>query len=368
MSELKRGHLRQRTPEGRQVIWTAPGGAIDVPARGSRRIKTLYDLLGVRSDADDDSIEKAYRQAIWAYHPDRRGGDPESASMLQEIVAAVAILRDPNQRAAYDLQLRHERRRRREWAAAAILGVAATAIVGAGFGSGRFVLFSNPTTTISEDRPSVAAHEPPANEVVDRKSLQSQRSDESAPAPTVSAELLQRPPEASDIALMVKRGEALMAAGNIDAARMMLQLAAEAGEPTAALALAKTYDPSVLEKLGAKGTTPDIALAQQWHEKAKPPLSRRPLEAPEIALLMKRGQELMAAGNIAAARLMFQPAAEAGEPTAAFALAETYDPSVLEKLGAKGTTPNIALAQQWYERAKALDSTAALGRSGEITR
>ena len=138
MSELKRGHLRQRTPEGRQVIRTAPGGAIDVPVRGSRRFKTLYDLLGVRSDADDDSIEKAYRQAIWAYHPDRRGGDPESASMLQEIVGAVAVLRDPNQRAAYDLQLRHERRRRSEWAAAAILGVAATAIVGAGFGSGRF--------------------------------------------------------------------------------------------------------------------------------------------------------------------------------------------------------------------------------------
>ena len=368
MSAFKRGHLRQRTPEGRQVIWTAPGGAIDVPVRGSRGIKTLYDLLGVRSDADDDSIEKAYRQAIWAYHPDRHGGDPESASLLQKIVAAVAILRDPNQRAAYDLELRRERRRRREWAAAAILGVAATAIVGAGFGSGRFVLFSNPATTISGDRPSVAADEIPANEVLDRKSLQSDRSDESAPAPTASAEPLQRPLEASEIASMIKRGEALMAAGNIAAARMMFQLAAEAGEPTAAIALAKTYDPSVLEKLGAKGTTPDIALAQQWFEKAKAPPSQRHLEASEIALLIKRGEELMAAGNIGAARMMFQPAAEAGEPTAAFALAETYDPSVLEKLGAKGTTPNIALAQQWYERAKALDSTAALGRAGEITR
>jgi curved DNA-binding protein CbpA len=300
MSEFKRGHLRQRTPEGRQVIRTAPGGPIDVPVRGARRIKTLYDLLGVRSDADDDSIEKAYRQAIWAYHPDRHGGDPESAALSQEIVAAVAVLRDPNQRAAYDLQLRRERRRRREWTAAAILGVAATAIIGAGFGSGRFVLYSNPATTISENRSSVAADEVPANEVVDRKSSQSERSDESAPAPTASAEPLQRPLEAS--------------------------------------------------------------------ENVKAPPSQRHLETSEIALLIKRGEELMAAGNIAAARMMFQPAAEAGEPTAAFALAKTYDPAVLEKLGAKGTTPNIALAQQWYEKAKALDSTAALGRSGEITR
>jgi TPR repeat protein len=90
--------------------------------------------------------------------------------------------------------------------------------------------------------------------------------------------------------------------------------------------------------------------------------SQRHLDTFEVALLMKRGDELVAAGNIAAARSMFQFAAEAGEPRAALALAETYDPSVLEKLGAKGITPNVALAQQWYEKAKALDSTATPGR------
>jgi len=90
---------------------------------------------------------------------------------------------------------------------------------------------------------------------------------------------------------------------------------------------------------------------------AQPPPQH--LDAAEIALLMKRGAELAANGNIGAARMMFQPAAEAGEPTAAFALAETYDPAALEKLGAKGITSDIALAQRWYERAKALGSTAA---------
>jgi hypothetical protein len=96
--------------------------------------------------------------------------------------------------------------------------------------------------------------------------------------------------------------------------------------------------------------------------------SQRHLDMSEIALLMKRGDELVATGNIGAARSMFQLAAEAGEPTAAMALAETYDPSVLEKLGTKGITPDVALAQHWYARAKALGSTAAPGRLVGLTR
>jgi hypothetical protein len=87
------------------------------------------------------------------------------------------------------------------------------------------------------------------------------------------------------------------------------------------------------------------------------------LDATEVALLMKKGAEFVADGNIGAARMTFQLAADAGEPRAAFALAETYDPLVLEKLGTKGgITPDIALAQRWYEKAKALGSTMATER------
>ena len=278
MSGTNRGHPRMRTPRGRQLIFTAPGGTIGVPKRGSRKVKTLYDRLGVTSDADDDSIERAYRQAIKAYHPDLHGSDPASASLFQEIVAAAAILRDPNLRAGYDRKLRQERKRRREWALAAILCVAAIAIISAGRVSGRLVLFSDPATTISERGPPVVA-EPLEDKVVDRKSLQLAPSNVSAPAPVASAEPAAAPVvpvepskrrlEASEIALLIKRGEELVASGNIGAARSMFQLAAEAGEPTAALALAETYDPSALEKLGVKGVTPDPALARRWYEKAK---------------------------------------------------------------------------------------------------
>jgi len=95
----------------------------------------------------------------------------------------------------------------------------------------------------------------------------------------------------------------------------------------------------------------------------------RRIDAAEIALLMKNGAEFMANGNIGAARLMFQPAAEAGDPVAAFALAETYDPLVLRKLGAKGgITSDVALAQSWYEKAKDLGSTVAPERLVRLTR
>jgi len=84
--------------------------------------------------------------------------------------------------------------------------------------------------------------------------------------------------------------------------------------------------------------------------------------SPEIALMVKNGAALMANEDIAAARLMFQRAAEAGDADAAFALAETYDPLVLNKLGRKGgitIRSDIARAQSWYERARDLGSTLA---------
>jgi hypothetical protein len=105
--------------------------------------------------------------------------------------------------------------------------------------------------------------------VVDRQTLQLEWEGEAAPAPTVSAEPSLRHPDASEFTFLMKRGAELMANRDISAARMMFQRAAETGDPRAALALAETYDPLVLDKLGATGIKPDIALARQWYEKAE---------------------------------------------------------------------------------------------------
>jgi len=95
----------------------------------------------------------------------------------------------------------------------------------------------------------------------------------------------------------------------------------------------------------------------------------RQIEAAELELMVKSGLEFLGNGNIAGARMMFQPAAEAGDAVAAFALAETYDPSVLKKLGAKGgITSDVALANTWYEKARVLGSTLARERLERLAR
>jgi TPR repeat protein len=62
---------------------------------------------------------------------------------------------------------------------------------------------------------------------------------------------------------------------------------------------------------------------------------------------------------------MYQRAAEAGDATAAFALAETYDPMVLAK---GGVSPDVLVARGWYERARDLGSTAAPERLERLAR
>jgi TPR repeat protein len=113
-------------------------------------------------------------------------------------------------------------------------------------------------------------------------------------------------------------------------------------------------------------------LQLEWSGKtALAPAKSQPrrIAASEIALMMKNGTQFMANGNVGAARMMFQPAAEAGDPVAAFALAETYDPLVLRKLNATGgITADVALAQSWYEKAKNLGSAGAPERLERLAR
>jgi len=75
--------------------------------------------------------------------------------------------------------------------------------------------------------------------------------------------------EPGEIAALIQRANALIATGDIAAARLVLRRAAEAGDGRAAMTLGGTYDPAVLEKLGVHGVVPDLAMARSWYEKAK---------------------------------------------------------------------------------------------------
>jgi hypothetical protein len=73
----------------------------------------------------------------------------------------------------------------------------------------------------------------------------------------------------SEIASALSRGTALIASGDLAAARLVLRRAADAGDARSAMTLAETYDPAILEKLGVHGVVPDLAKARGWYEKAK---------------------------------------------------------------------------------------------------
>ena len=74
---------------------------------------------------------------------------------------------------------------------------------------------------------------------------------------------------------------------------------------------------------------------------------------PEMARLMGRASTLLAQGNIGAARIVLERAAETGSAEASFALAETYDPLVLTRWGTYGTRGEATKARELYAKAQA---------------
>lgn len=79
----------------------------------------------------------------------------------------------------------------------------------------------------------------------------------------------------------------------------------------------------------------------------------------EIAMLVKRGKDLLASGDISAARLLLRRAAESDSAEAALEFGSTFDPAVIARLGAIGVEADAAKARQWYQKAAALGSNAA---------
>jgi hypothetical protein len=87
-------------------------------------------------------------------------------------------------------------------------------------------------------------------------------------APPVAAAPPVRRIAADELATLMTRGKALLASGDIPPARLLLERAAEAGEASAALMLAQTYDPTVLGTQDIRNITPDPALARSWYQRA----------------------------------------------------------------------------------------------------
>jgi len=67
----------------------------------------LYEVLGVLPSASPAEVTSAYRRRVRDLHPDSGEGAPADPTGLSEVLAAFQVLRDPEQRSAYDARRRH---------------------------------------------------------------------------------------------------------------------------------------------------------------------------------------------------------------------------------------------------------------------
>jgi TPR repeat protein len=102
-----------------------------------------------------------------------------------------------------------------------------------------------------------------------------------------------------------------------------------------------------------------VLAARAGNEAAAP---SKTLDAETLAALMTRAKSMLTLGDIAAARLLLERAANAQDATAAFLLAQTYDPAVLGVRDPRSITPDPVRARDWYRKAASFGSAAAQQR------
>ena len=191
-------------------------------------------------------------------------------------------------------------------------------------------------------------------------------------------------------------GKAPPLQGRMEAAQKELERAAESGgraalasvDPKVSAVPVKTEtiarapeaprEPAPRETVGTPWPAPEAAKRSEPAAWQSPPAAvaarpePQPREAPatqapptrklsdeEIAMLRKMGDDYISNGDFVGARAVLERAADAGDASAAFAIASTYDPVVLERFKVRGLEPDIVKASFWYERARALGSSEA---------
>lgn len=73
-------------------------------------MKNYYYFLGVKENASEEDIKKAYRKLSLKYHPDKNPNDDYFESRFMEIKEAYEMLIDAEKRRIYDDNLSHQQR------------------------------------------------------------------------------------------------------------------------------------------------------------------------------------------------------------------------------------------------------------------
>jgi curved DNA-binding protein CbpA len=356
-------------------------------------MNTLYNLLGIPPDADNETLKKAFREAVKATHPDIHTDDPDTLSRFRQIVAANALLRDAKQRATYDWllqkrfrlkpeyqqrQLKLKRQQLRLGTMLIIVSPAiAVVVLAIALVHGYGLLAPIPTTAVV--------------------AVKQDDNDTSTAVAAVRTDTIKGD--------MDKAGEPLETTGT-----QLTELLAYAGEPgpkhhsggvpnglsksSAGTSAVSSGDAQVIagRELAVdpptndanfyreRGTTASLLPPPPPTSTAAAPPGTSPVSAPppatavplsdhnEAAALLARGRASLSNGDVALARVYLRRAAERNDPQAALALGGTYDPTGLRGLG----IPNFqaqadpAKAREWYRRAADLGSAAAASRLEQL--
>jgi TPR repeat protein len=157
-------------------------------------------------------------------------------------------------------------------------------------------------------------------------------------------------PSAAQLEPMVKRGVVpIETSPEAPADASAAEIKATPEQPPAVASTPSDPAPGLAGTDAAQSSSPSPAAV------VAPP--KKPvMSAAEIALMVDRGRVLFDAGDLAAARLFFRRAANAGDAAAALAMGATYDPDVLSKRFIRGIEADAQEARTWYERARELGS------------
>jgi hypothetical protein len=118
-------------------------------------------------------------------------------------------------------------------------------------------------------------------------------------------------------------------------------------DPSVVVVSSKAAGSAPLEVNAPTRVPISIATAAETPRAIKTPV------ASEVAELIQRARYRLGLGDITGARLLLERAASSSEPNALMALAETYDPVILARLGVRGPKGDPAKARELYERAAA---------------
>jgi hypothetical protein len=116
--------------------------------------------------------------------------------------------------------------------------------------------------------------------------------------------------------------------------------------------------PSPIPPLTAPPTAPPLATPQAPAPtpvvNTPPPAPPKPRTGPsqaEVTAFTNRANDLIKSGDVAGARLLLERAASGEDGASLLALAETYDPAVLNRWGVIGVRPDVEKARRLYQKA-----------------